>query len=313
MARESQKRRDRLTTDSISTLQLTAGAARVALLPALGGSIGGFVLGDRPILRETPDEAVADSNVRLSSCYPLVPYSNRIREARLTFGQRTFALIRNFGDSPHAIHGVGWQRHWQVETATPTRATLSLHHDARGDEAASWPWPFRATQTFDLACANESFASLTVTLTIRNTGDSAFPFGLGWHPFFPRDPSTTLQFAATDVWINDETALPIERVAAQGRWAFHETRPVGDATIDNVFVGWNGRTILQSVQRGVRATIEADSSCNCFVVYAPAGRDFVALEPVSHETDAFNRAEMGAIRTGMRLLGSRTASIVASP
>lgn len=288
-------------------MDLAAGSARLVLLPALGGSIAGFTLGARAILRPTPHEAVATSNVRLASCYPLVPYSNRIRDASLAFGAQRFRLARNFGDSPHAIHGVGWQRPWRVDGATPTRARLALEHSPRDDGAAAWPWPFRATQTFDLASPDDTRATLTATLTIENTGNAAFPFGLGWHPFFPRDSTTTLEFAASRLWRNDATELPVECIAAQGSWSFREPRALGDATIDNVFVGWDGGAILRSAQQGVVATIEADAACACVVVYAPAGRDFVAVEPVTHETDAFNRAAAGARHTGMRVLAPGAA------
>jgi aldose 1-epimerase len=37
-------------------------------------------------------------------------------------------------------------------------------------------------------------------------------------------------------------------------------------------------------------------------VYAPPGRGFVAVEPVTHQTDAFNRAAAGAPDTGTRIL-----------
>jgi aldose 1-epimerase len=288
-------------------VQLAVGAARLVLLPALGGSIGGFTLGGRPILRPTPDEAIACANVRLASCYPLVPYSNRIRDARLTFSGQAFPLGRNFGDSPHSIHGVGWQRPWIVSAATPTRATLTLDHDADGEQGSAWPWPFRARQAFVLASEDDSHALVTVTLTIENAGADPFPYGLGWHPFFSRDPTTTLQFAASHGWINDATGLPIERVDAIGPWSFREPRHLGDAAIDNLFVGWDGRATLISAQRRVVTTVEADSACAFLVVYAPEQRDFVAVEPVSHETDAFNRAASGAKGTGMRMLARGAA------
>ena len=317
MARESEERRKILTARGVSPIHLAVGAARVVLLPALGGSIGGFTLADCPILRPTPDEALASSNVRLASSYPLVPYSNRIRDARLSFDGRTFMLARNFGESPHSIHGVGWQRAWTVDAATSTRATLSLVHDAKGDEAAAWPWPFRALQAFDLASDRDTRGVLTATLTIENSGDAPFPFGLGWHPFFPRDPATTLQSSARNIWINDANEMPVRRIAAEGPWSFRSPQGFGNATIDNLFVGWDGRATLRSAQQRVVTTIEADSACPFLVVYAPEGRDFVAVEPVSHETDAFNRVASGAQGTGMRVLApgaaySCTMRIVAS-
>ena len=88
-----------------------------------------------------PDEARATGNVRLAACYPLVPYSNRIRDARLRFGNADHALTRNFGDHPHAIHGVGWQRAWRIERATGASAVIAYDHVAQGDDARAWPTP----------------------------------------------------------------------------------------------------------------------------------------------------------------------------
>ena len=177
--------------------------------------------------------------MRLASCYPLVPYANRIRDARLVFAGRQHALARNFGDHPHSIHGVGWQSAWDTIEHRDTRATLALVHDARGESAAAWPWPFRATQTFDLA-AYADRASLATTLTIENTGAALFPFGLGWHPFFQRDATTTLAFGAEHVWINDATQLPVECIASSGKWSFAQPRSCGEDAIDNVFCGFGG-------------------------------------------------------------------------
>jgi hypothetical protein len=48
--------------------------------------------------------------------------------------------------------------------------------------------------------------------------------------------------------------------------------------------------------------VEADRALAFCVVYAPADEPVVAVEPVTHETDAFNREAAGARGTGMRVL-----------
>jgi len=282
-------------------IDLVAGAARAVLLPAVGGAIASFAWRDLDVLRPRSPDAQSAGNVRLAACYPLVPYSNRIRDARLRFGGVDQPLARNFGDHPHAIHGVGWQREWRVERASATSAVMAFEHTAAGTDARAWPWPFQATQSFDLAVRND-VASLIATLTIANTGALPFPFGLGWHPFFPRDTSTTLRFDAREVWRNDATQLPVERLPAAGEWSFATPRDPGNATIDNVFGDWSGIATIDSYARALTTTLAADRACDRLVVYAPAGRDFIAVEPVTHETDAFNRAESGANATGARVL-----------
>jgi aldose 1-epimerase len=287
-------------------IEIASGSAQVRIAPELGGAITAFTASDTPILRPTPDAVLVARDVRRTACYPLIPYSNRIRNAHLRFAGRDYVLIRNFGTSPHAIHGVGWQRPWTVDEASAQHALLSLRHDARGDAAGAWPWPFHATQAFHLAEAARADATvsavLVVTLTLANIGVESFPFGLGWHPFFPKTPATRLAFGADFVWRNDATQMPEERIRIPDKWRFDPSRALDAITLDNVFTGWRGAATVSDSARELTTTLRADRACSFVVVYAPPGSDFVAVEPVTHETDAFNRAAAGASGTGMRIL-----------
>ena len=286
-------------------VELVSNGARVRIAPELGGAITEFSLRDTSVLRPTPAEAIGARDVRATACYPLVPYSNRIANARLAFDGREFALARNFGTHPHAIHGVGWQRAWSVADASSRHARLALHHDARSG-ADAWPWSFDATQAFRLTDiargSGDAAALLAVTLTLVNAGATPFPFGLGWHPFFPKDPTTRLGFRADAIWRNDATQLPLRSVGIPDEWRFDPPRPFGDVALDNVFTGWRGSARIEAPAHGTSATLAADRACSCLVVYAPPAGDFAAIEPVTHETDAFNRAAAGASATGMRIL-----------
>ena len=282
-------------------VRLAAAGATVEIAPAIGGAIASFTLAGIDILRPTPDGEHAGGNVRSFACYPLVPYSNRIANAQLSFDGRVHALARNFGDSPHAIHGVGWQRPWSVVSSSDSGVQLALEHDARGGSAAAWPWPFRVLQTFSLAPSARG-ATLSIRLAIENAGGRAFPFGLGWHPFFPKPPGTTLAFSATHVWENDSTRIPVARVAVRGAWRFDAARELGDVVLDHVFEPSTGVATIGWPSRGLSVAIDADRSLDRRVVYVPPGGDFLAFEPASHMTDAFNRAARGERGTGTRIL-----------
>jgi aldose 1-epimerase len=277
---------------------LAAGAARVVIAPAMGGALASFALGDVDVLRPTPP---GSSSVRAHACYPLVPYSNRIANARLEFEGHAYTLARNFGDHPHSIHGVGWQVPWSVATQDETSARLELEHAATGDAASAWPWPFRATQSFALR-ADAAAATLTLRLTLANIGDSAFPFGLGWHPFFVRSKAARLGFRARGVWMTDATQLPTSLAPTLPEGPFEPPRDPGPGPIDNVFAGWDGTAALDDAERRIEVTLAADRAASFLVVYTPAHSAFVALEPVTHMTDAFNRAARGEQRTGTRTL-----------
>lgn len=287
-------------------VELRASTAVLRVAPDIGGALTAFDVGDRPVLRRTSDAALAARDVTGAACYPLVPYSNRIRDATLHFGGRVHALARNFGAHPHAIHGVGWQRPWSVAEASSVRLRLALCHEARGDDARAWPWPFHATQTFHLSeverAGDARLALLVATLTLANTGSEAFPFGLGFHPFFAKGPATRLGFAADRVWRNDATQLPQSRVAPPPAWRFDPPRIPDARGLDNVFTAWRGSATIVDDAVGRAVGVDADRALAFVVVYAPPGADFVAVEPVTHETDAFNRSAEGALATGTRIL-----------
>jgi aldose 1-epimerase len=288
----------------------------VEISPGIGGAIASFTIDGIDVMRRTPPSERAAGNVRAHACYPLVPYSNRIAHATLRFAGHDYELDRNFGDHPHSIHGVGWQRPWQVVARDDSMALLGFEHAATGPDLRAWPWPFRAAQAFSLR-AHDGGATLTAKLSLVNTGDQPFPFGLGFHPFFPRSATATLDLDAEGFWENDDTQMPIRRLAVPAEWRHGILSARHEHGIDNVFTGWSGAAMLRDRARPFDIGIAADSSASFAVVYTPPNGDFVAVEPVTHMTDAFNRAERAEQQTGTRILAagmgfSCTMQIVAS-
>jgi aldose 1-epimerase len=281
-------------------IALVAGHARVEVDAAIGGALAAFTFRGVDVLRPTP---AGTHDVRLHACYPLVPYSNRIANACLAFDGRAYELARNFGDHPHAIHCVGWQRPWMIAAHDASSALLALDHEAEGAYARAWPWRLRAAQSLSLHAAREGMgAVLEFKLTIANPGASEFPFGLGWHPFFARRAGSRLGFRARGVWETDETRMPTVHAAVPRQWRFDPAREPGTATIDNVFTGWDGEASLIDGDRNMAVSLRADRAMGFLVMYAPKAAGFVALEPVTHMTDAFNRAARGERDTGTRVL-----------
>ena len=87
---------------------LRKGALRCEVSAQLGAAIAGLWRNDIPVLRSSPASQL--SQVRLSGCYPLVPFSNRVAHATLLWNGTSHPLVGNFAPEPHAIHGVAWMR-----------------------------------------------------------------------------------------------------------------------------------------------------------------------------------------------------------
>lgn len=282
-------------------IALSDADARVEVAPAIGGAIAAFRWHGRDVMRPTPAAALAQGDVRQCASFPLVPFSNRIAEASLRVGADTFELRCNYPGMPHAIHGVGFQRAWTVVETSADRIVLALDHDPARDERREWPFVFRAKQAISLH-ASADCAALALSLAIESTDARPFPFGLGWHPYFPRSAATALGFCATGMWRTGPTLLPTRHEPIPAEASFDPPRAAGATTLDNVFTGWTGLASLDDPDRGLRVSVEGDSATPFLVVFVPPGRDFLAIEPVTHMTDAFNRAQRGESGTGTRTL-----------
>lgn len=249
-------------------IELQAGRLRCELHPQLGGAIAGFWLDDQPVLRSTP--AAQLTSARLAGSYPLVPFSNRIAQASLVWQGTQHPLVRNNGSEPHAIHGVGWQREWNVLDSDATSAMLSYEH--RPD--AAWPFAFDCSQNFRLAPDG-----LQMTLAMTNQSGQPAPAGLGWHPYFTKRPGSHVAFRATGRWEMGPDKLPTHRAAVQGLDADCEALDV-----DHCFDGWDGVVELSDPVMRVRLRSELTR----LVVFTNDTRPFVAIEPVSHVNNALH-------------------------
>lgn len=273
---------------------LASDALHLAVSPDIGGSIARLRYGAAEVLRPMSKEALSAGQVREAASYPLVPFSNRIAQARFSVDGKPYVLRRNFGDHPHAIHGCGWQSPWRIVERDHASLRLALDHRPLG--AGDWPFPFAAEQRFALAGT-----TLTLALSITNRADCRMPTGLGWHPFFPADPGTTLRARAGHVWLNGQDHLPSERVAVPEAWDCTNPRAVSSMEVDNCFADWDGQAEITSPTGGWRARMRAGAGLTHLVVYVPKGKGFFAVEPVSHMNDAINRMD-GTVAHGLKML-----------
>jgi len=286
-------------------LRLEIDEFRAILDPALGGVVRRF---DRlgpdgevvPVLRPA---AAAASDPLDMACFPLVPFSNRIAEARFFFDGREIRLTHNFPPEPHAIHGDGWRVPWHAAVQADHAATLSYEHEPAADGRPEWPWRYRAVQ--DVALSSRG---LTVRLALTNLDGTPMPAGLGLHPYFPKLPAARLTARLGGIWINGPDKLPAERRPADASLGSN----LIDHALDNCFDGWDGtaRIGLHGPGGGppevapprLQVAIDADPVFGHLVIFVPPGEDYFCVEPVSHLNDAVNRTGPDGPATGLRVL-----------
>ena len=259
---------------------LKAGAVEVGLAPALGGAVSHAKINNVDFMRPWTGERTP----RKTSSYPLVPYSNRIADACFEYQDNKFQLELNFGDHPHSLHGVGWQRCWQFERVSESKAQMKLVHTPEQEGGENWPFAFEVVQEFEAHADG-----LSVKMIFTNKEDHTVPVGLGWHPFFPRHDGVTLQYQAQAVILNDENMLPQPAESIPEGWDFSESKSLSYPGLDNCFVGWNGSASLTWPHQKMKLIMSASENLRHLVVMTPPmPNNFFAVEPVSHANNAIN-------------------------
>jgi aldose 1-epimerase len=132
--------------------------------------------------------------------------------------------------------------------------------------------------------------ALITTLAVTNTGQESLPFGLGFHPWFPRTAATVLQAPARAVWAETDRHLRSGSapVGIPEEWDFAKPRPLPEAWINNSFVGWDGHARIAWPDRGIALDVTA-RGLETYVLFSPNGAaEYFCFEPVSHVVDAHN-------------------------
>jgi aldose 1-epimerase len=262
-------------------LTLTSGASSLVVAPEFGAAITGWMLGTTPLLRRALPQASTFGDRHGMGCFPLLPYGNRLGHARFAWRGSEYTLKRNFGDQPHTIHGIGWQRRWAVTESSSRSATLTLDHQPD----ASWPFSFEAAMTYTL-----EGTSLTVTIRLTNRHYRPAPAGIGLHPFFPKAGDPGLRFLATGAWENGADILPLRHGPQPPEWRHDKPRPVLHSRLDNCFTGWSGGADILAGSASLR--IEASDVFRNVQVFTPNWADFFCVEPVSHVPNALNLPDL---------------------
>jgi aldose 1-epimerase len=273
---------------------LASGFWELEVQPGRGGAVTALRHAGRALL-VSPDPGTADAMGAAS--FALLPYANRIALGRFAHLGRQWVLPRNFGDHPHPLHGIGWQRRWSLLAQQADSIELGLQHAAD----AAWPWAFSARQRIWLLPA-----AIRFELAVTSHADELAPLGVGFHPAFAAHATTRLHAQLQSVWQIDADSLPVSLSPAR---AVLPELPAAvpvlrRALVDHCFTGWPGRLRIEHAGlAGDIAAVELSAAPELpfLQLYMPPGRNHFCAEPMSQMPDAIHHPQ-AAYHGGLRLL-----------
>ena len=246
----------------------------LALIPEWGGRVALLQADGLDIMTPIKAETFDPLTWPRGGIYPLMPYSNRIRDARLTHAGVIHELPSHPAAQPHTLHGVAQTLPWQVSTQTEASITLTCQY--KGEH---WPWPVLFEQRFTLE-GNR----LRVDLSVTNLGQSSMPAGLGIHPYFHRHKGMRVELSVARSWEIDDEYLPTGFARTEDQPVFIDDKLQQELAVYGS--EWDG-LLKVDYQQG-QLLMEARAPLTHFIAFAPIDAPYLCLEPVSHLADAFN-------------------------
>jgi aldose 1-epimerase len=215
---------------------LSAEGVRAEVVPSCGGRLGALTIAGLDVLvTGTP----GDDPLQWG-CYPMVPWAGRVRRGRFRFAGVDHELEPNL--PPHAIHGTGFRRAWDVVTASPGRVDMVT------DLGPGWPLGGTATSRIELTAQGLRW-ELAVVADRR-----PMPAQVGWHPWFVKPAAADLRFAR--MLVRDDDGIPTG-----------ETIPPPPGPWDDCFEEPLAPLRLRYGAASTALDVEVSSDCSCWVVY----------------------------------------------
>jgi aldose 1-epimerase len=177
-------------------MEFRSGEVVLTIDPTDGGRIVSLIVGG--VERILPKaRARATTPPLYWGCYPMVPWVGRLASGRIPTSDGEVRLQPNL--PPSAIHGLGFDRPWAIESRSDEVVTMSCEMRGLG-----WPFGGRARQTLRLGRT-----SLDLELEVGGY-TRAGPAGLGWHPWFtrPQKGDLALRLDAREVLVVDADLVP---------------------------------------------------------------------------------------------------------
>lgn len=213
----------------------------------------------------------------------LFPFPNRTDQGTFVYRNKTYQFPINELEHNNAIHGFLREEAFEIlETETNDKwARISLIHRSKGKPY--FPFPFDFTVRYQLHLDG----IFQVNFTIENTGNSSFPFGLGWHPYFDIGAK-----GLEDVFVRlpdlreyavNERYLPTGETKTSKKHVWKPPKVFFNATYEVL-----SEPIAYEINSNrLKVSITSDN-LSFLQVYTPPKMDVVALEPMSCCVNTFN-------------------------
>ena len=210
----------------------------------------------------------------------LFPFANRIKDGTYTFEDNIYNFEINEKPNNNALHGLVFDNTFEIvnSEATETSATVELVYNET-QQNNGFPYTFSIALEY-------IFTETTLDLKVKvlNTDVKAFPFTLGWHPYFLSDNlfESALQFESSKKIVFDNRMITSEVIKNPNPSEIK----IKDTPLDDC---WElDKTHVTFKTPHYTLTIDSSEENSFLQSYTPPKANTIAIEPTTGVSDSFN-------------------------
>jgi aldose 1-epimerase len=268
---------EKIIEDNLSFLELknTDNTAKARIFLDEGGRLQELKFKDIFLIKDQLNFEYKDSFA--SSI--LFPFASRIQDGTYSFQEKEYQLYCN-QTGENALHGLVYNQKFELiskEENTNFCSVTIAYKEIK--ESKGFPYTYEIYVTYTL-----SINEISVSIKIKNTASKAYPFTLGWHPYFLSDDliNSSLSFKS-DKKIEFDTSLITKKVIDHKT---EEEFKIEDKQLDDCFI--LNSDAVQFKTPSYQIEISTDKKENYLQLYTPKGFPVIAIEPMTGISNSFN-------------------------
>ncbi len=219
----------------------------------------------------------------------LFPFASRIENGEYNFQGYDYKF--NCNDGNNALHGLVHNKPFELfEPEEHMHCCFATFNYFEKKKSEGFPFPYFFSVTYTLF-----EDKLDVSMSIQNTGSYAFPFTLGWHPYFNCDDfdNSFLTFKSDKKVVLDKNLITKEIKEEKTPEVFK----ISNKQLDDCFVLNDNKVGFTTPNYKVE--IRQNSENSFLQLYTPKDFPVIAIEPMTGISNSFNN------KIGLKVLEPR--------
>ena len=241
-----------------------------------GGSLQELTIGGEAVIQ---DLSPLDYTNSFASSI-LFPFANRIKDGVYSFNNEKFQLEKNQAEEQNALHGFVHNKIFKVivkETLGNTAKITLAYNEVRKTKGFPYTYFIQVTYIFQ-------DKTLSVQVTVKNTDSKAFPFTIGWHPYFVSDnlSKSTLEFDCDKKLILGDRNITKGVEEVKNKVALN----IENKQLDDCWILNSDKVLFKTPK--YQLNFSSSVKDNFLQAYTPPMLNTIAIEPTTGVSDSFN-------------------------